>query len=532
MKKIIITLLLTAVFLSCDDRMEELNRPKKNAVEVTAESLFANGLREIYDLMINTDVNVNVFRLYSQYWAQTTYPDESQYNMVGRRIPDNFWTRGYRDALQDLNESALVLNDTWEVRAMDEAVKDNWLAVIDINKAFVFSVLVDAFGAVPFTQALDPEILSPAYDDGAAVYTSVIAMLDNALAMIDVDADGFPANQDPVYEGDMEQWIKFANTLKLKLAITTADVEPGRAATLVSQALAGGVFESNADNAAITYQSTAPSTNPVWEDLVQSGRADYVVANTFIDKLNDLKDPRLHVFAETTPFVYRVNKATGSKKDSVITTGKGRFLSYPNQPITYKTTPFTIFAADSLSGLEIYNGGIYGTANTYSQRSHIGDLFHQPSLEGLILDYSEVQFLLAEAAERGITTPMTAEEHYNEGITASLEYWGVSDTEIAAYLASPDVAYATAENSGTWKQKIGVQQWIAFYNRGFEGWSTWRRLDFTGFNVPPLLTYDDIPNRFIFPIEEATLNPSNLNAAIDLIGGTDDVSTKVFWDVN
>src|SRR5690606_34320130 len=200
MKKILVTLLLTAAFVACDDRLEELNRPKKNASEVGAETLFANGVREMFDLMVNSDVNVNVFRLYSQYWAQTTYPDESQYNMVGRRIPDNFWTRGYRDALQDLNESALVLNDTWEVRAMDEAVKDNWLAVIDINKAFVFSVLVDAFGAVPFTQALDPEILSPAYDDGAAVYTSVIAMLDNALAMIDVDADGFPANQDPVYE--------------------------------------------------------------------------------------------------------------------------------------------------------------------------------------------------------------------------------------------------------------------------------------------------------------------------------------------
>src|SRR5690606_16666724 len=121
--------------------------------------------------------------------------------------------------------------------------------------------------------------------------------LDNAIAMIDATAPGFPESQDPVYEGDAEAWLKFANTLKIRLAINTADVDPGRAATMISQALAGGVFESNADNASITYQNSAPNTNPVWEDLVQSGRADYVVANTIVDKLLALDDPRLPIFA-------------------------------------------------------------------------------------------------------------------------------------------------------------------------------------------------------------------------------------------
>lgn len=483
MKKIVITLLLTAVFLSCDDRLAELNRPKKNASEVGAETLFANGVREMFDLMVNTDVNVNVFRLYAQYWAQTTYPDESQYNMSGRRIPDNFWTRGYRDALKDLDEARKITNETWEERTLTEAERDNWLAIIDICKAYIFAVQTDAFGAVPFTQALDPEILSPAYDAGPDVYAGVISMLDNAISMIDPDSPGFPSSQDPVYEGDAAGWLTFANSLKLKLAVMTADVDAGRSATMVSQALAAGIIESNADNASITYFSNSPNTNPVWEDLVQSGRADYVVANTIVDKLLALNDPRLPIFAE---------------------------------PLDDGVT---------------FEGGTYGDNNTYAAKSHIGDLFHQPDLEGLILDYSEVNFLLAEAAERGITTPMTAEEHYTEGIRASMEYWGIADAEIDAYLAQPEVAYATAENGGTWKQKIGVQQWIAFYNRGFEGWSTWRRLDFTGFSAPPMLTYDDIPRRLIFPIEEATLNPSNLKAAIDMIGGSDVASVKVFWDV-
>jgi hypothetical protein len=480
MRKIFLIAFLTVVFISCDDRLEEMNKPTKDAVEVPAEPLFTNGLNEMFYMMNNSDVNINVFRLYAQYWAQTTYPDESQYNMVGRRNPDNFWRRGFRDALQDLEEAKRITNETWEKLPISPEVRDNRLAIIEIAEVYTFAILVDAFGAIPYSEALNQDILQPKYDNGQDVYNDLIVRLNDAIAMMDSDAEGFSESQDPVYEGDVAAWKKLGNSLKLKLAINIADVDAAKAGTMITEALASGVFESNDDNASMTYLGAAPNTNPIWEDLVQSGRADYVVANTLIDKLNAWNDPRIEVFAE---------------------------------PL-----------ADGVT----YDGGVYGTNNTYAQKSHIGDLFHDPTLEGLILDYSEVEFLLAEAAARGLAVPGTAAEHYNAGITASMEYWGIDDAAITAYLAQPSVAYATA--AGDWKQKIGVQSWIALYNRGFEGWSVWRRLDFTGFNVPPLLEYSDIPNRFIFPIEEATLNGTNLDAAIQMIGGADDVQTKVFWD--
>src|SRR5690606_34880538 len=103
MKKIFLIVLLTGLVFSYDDHFEELNRPKKNATAVTGESLFANGVRNMFDMMVNSDVNVNIFRLLAQYWAQTTYPDESQYNIVGREIADNFWEVAYRDVLKDLD---------------------------------------------------------------------------------------------------------------------------------------------------------------------------------------------------------------------------------------------------------------------------------------------------------------------------------------------------------------------------------------------------------------------------------------------
>src|SRR5690606_8259569 len=106
MKKIILSILIIAGdAFSCEDRMDELNTPKKDATVPSGEALFANGVRSMFDMMVRTSVNDNPFRLYAQYWAQTTYPDESQYNMVSRNIPDNFWTNAYRNTLRDLDEA-------------------------------------------------------------------------------------------------------------------------------------------------------------------------------------------------------------------------------------------------------------------------------------------------------------------------------------------------------------------------------------------------------------------------------------------
>jgi hypothetical protein len=478
MKKTILLVLFMTMFFACNDRLEDLNQPRKNATSAPADNLFANGVRNMFDLMASTDVNSNVFRLFSQYWAQTTYPDESQYNLVGREIADNFWTSAYRDVLMDLEQAEVSLEANWQRLAMDEAVKNNQMAIIHLNQAYMFAILVDAFGAIPFDEALREDVLTPKYEAGEDVYNKVFEMIDNALGMIDVEAAAFPESQDPVYGGDVQQWIKFGNSLKLRMAVNISDVNPTRAATLIQEALTGGVFESNADNASITYYTEAPNTNPVWEDLVQSGRADYVIANTIVDQMLELEDPRLPVYADPME--------------------DGTFI-----------------------------GGEYGTANTYDDYSKIGGLFHEPDLEGVILDYSEINFLLAEAAEKGLVTGDAA-DYYEMGIRASMEYWGVPEEEIEGYLARPDVAYATAE--GDWKQKIGIQSWIAQYNRGFEGWTTWRRLDFTGFNVPEGLTEQDIPRRMTFPIQEATLNPTSFRGAVELIGGSDDVQTRVFWD--
>ena len=482
MKKILYISLLTIFFVGCDDRLDDLNTDKRNPANVDPSSLFTRALRETFDMMVSISVNDNPFNLYAQYWAQTTYPDESQYNMTGRSIPRNFWAHGYRDALIDYKEARKLIQEQIDAGASGVPVAQlqNRIAVIDIMSAYVYSTLVDAFGNVPYSEALDPDNLNPAYDDARTIYNGVLSTINTAVGAISTEVGGFPVEQDPMYEGDMENWLKFANSLKLRLGMRLADVDKASSVTIVNEALAAGVFSDNSDNASMTYQGASPNTNPIYEDLVLSGRADFVGANTTVNIMNDRNDPRREVYF-----------------------------------------------AENL-GNDVFVGGEYGTANSYAANSHVGDIFHTPDLVGTIFNYAEVEFLQAEAAARGgYAVDGTPEEHYNAGIEASFDQWNVAGFD--TYIGQADVAYGTAP--GTFREKIGIQLWLALYNQGFEGWTTWRRLDFGVLTPPAGMTLSDIPLRFTYPLEEAQLNGDNYTAAGKAING-DDASTPIFWDIN
>ena len=479
MKKIIFLLIFCLAAFSCDDRLTDLNEEKVNPAQVPAETLFANGVKEIAHVMVNGDQNINVFRLYAQYWAQLTYPEESQYNQVTRNIPRNVWERGYRRAIKDLTEARKIMVESPD-GTLSPAAQANKLAIVDISIAYIFAIFAETYGNIPYSQAIDIDNITPAYDDARTVYDAQITTLTNAVNSMDDTDVSITPNQDPINQGDVLKWIQFANSLKLRMAMMLADTDPAKAQTMVTEALNSGVIADVLDDASITYYEQAPSTHPVYETLVLSGRRDFVPANTLVDIMNNLNDPR--------------------------------------RPIYF---------ADPIDGE--YVGGIYGDANAYSSASHLGDLFHTPAVPGVLMSCSEVLFLLAEAAERGFTVPETAESYYSQAIEASMLEWGLTTADYQAYYAQADVAYATAP--GDWKQKVGIQAWIALNHRGYEGWTTWRRLDFDGFNPPPGMTEDDIPVRLLYPEEEAQLNGANLDAASSAIGGNLK-TTKLFWDVN
>jgi len=476
MKRIYIAfILLIGISISCTDNFEDFNTDKKNPVEVPGDFVFANAQKALADQVASTNVNLNIWKLVAQYWTETTYTDEANYDIVNRTIPDLIFRTYYRDILSDLKNAKEVISG--EDAAGEEATvaKQNKLYIIDLMNAYCYNRLVDIFGNIPYDQALDIDNISPVYDDGREVYNKLLTSIDEALAGMDADYGSFGSN-DLYFGGDVEMWMKFGYSLKVKMGITLADVDPAFAQSTVESAYAGA-FDPN-DRCELVYLGGSNS-NPLYVDLVQSGRHDFVAANTIIDEMNALGDPRR-----------------------------------------------SAYFADNLGE---YVGGTYGESSPFSNYTHISDPIQEPDFPMTLLDGTEVAFYLAEAAQRGYNVGATADAYYADAITSSFLYWGLTADDAAAYIAKPEVSY----NAANWKQSIGVQAWIAYYLRGLVAFNSWRRLDYPALNLPPAPNTDDgqVPKRFTYPVNEQTLNAANYQAASTAIGG-DLMSTKLFWDIN
>lgn len=479
MKKYIAVFSITVAVLaigSCRKDMSDLNRNPKAATEVPGEALFSNAQKNFADILTTPNVNNNIFEFISQYWAATTYPQESRYDLANRNIPQNWWTIIYRDVLRDLDESISLMTEAEAITEPQQVSKTNKIAIAKVLWVHAYSTLLNTFGDIPYTEALDVANSTPKYDDQETVYAALLDTLNASIAAMDESGESF-GSQDLIYQGDVSHWYRYANSLKLRLAMNLADVQPARARALAEEA-APNVFTSNADNASFNYLTTPPNTNPIWTNLVQSNRNDFVPANTLVNAMNTLNDPRRRFY-------------------------------------------FTLDPNDK------YSGGVYGAGNSFSNFSHVNENITEPDFPSLLLDYAEVEFLLAEAAARGYNVGGSAAEHYNRGVTASIQYWGGTAAEATAYLAQPSVNYATAP--GDFKQKIGTQAWLALYLRGFDAWTSWRRLDYPAL-TKPASAITEIPIRYTYPSNEQNLNQENYDAASTAIGG-DEVTTPLFWDI-
>ncbi|HEY1024896.1 MAG TPA: SusD/RagB family nutrient-binding outer membrane lipoprotein [Sphingobacteriaceae bacterium] len=472
-KSIYIVLAVIMIITACTKDLSELNVDPKNPSSAPSYALVTNAQRSLSNTLTSANINLNIFRLIIQHWNTTQYPDESNYDLGNREINDNVWDALYRDALRDLQEAKTLI----PTDVQDPAVQQNQLAIVDILEVYTYYYLVTTYGDIPYTQALDINQPFPVYDDAATIYADLLTRLDAAIADLDPAAASFGA-ADIIYGGVVSDWIRFANSFKLKMGMTIADVNPALARTTVESAVAAGVLTSNAQNAEINYQGAPPNTNPIWVDLVQSGRDDFVAASTLVNTMNTLLDPRRDNYFTTDP--------TGN-----------------------------------------YSGAEPGTLAAYAQFSHVNPVITQPTFPGLLLDYSEVEFLLAEAVERGFNVGGTAPLHYNNAVTASITYWGGTEVEATTYLTQASVNYVTAP--GDYRQKIGVQKWIALFNRSFDAWIEWRRLDAPDLE-PAVDAISEIPVRYPYPVNEQNVNRANVEAAGTAIGG-DDVATNLWWDV-
>ncbi|WP_417885989.1 SusD/RagB family nutrient-binding outer membrane lipoprotein [Zunongwangia sp.] len=471
MKKHIILLSSFLVLLwSCqsDDQYEDLNQDPKNPSEVSSNFLFTSATDKLAANMATPNVNESIYRFLGQYWTTTTYTDEPNYNLSSRNNPDNTWEELYTNVLYDLEDAKSYLANNTE---LSESEKNARMGQIEIVQVYAWHILVDTFGDIPYTQALQPnEYTLPEYDDAATIYEDLIARLTEANTML-AAGQGYSV-ADLIYGGDMDAWIKFSNSLKLRLGMRISQSNPTLSKSTVEAAVNDGIIASNSDNATVVFQSNPPNTNPLWEDLVQSGRADFLASNTLVDYMNTFNDPRRQFYFD--------------------------------------------------QNLDSYIGGIYGTTNTYGSYTHVGELLKDPTREAILIDFTEVSFNLSQASKIGYSVPGDAETHYENAITASISYWGGSTDDIESYLSQPFVQY-----DGSTEQ-FATQFWISMYDNPFEGWSVWRKYDAPTLNIP--VDFENpVPLRFTYPIDEQNLNNTNYTKASNAIGG-DNTQTAIFWD--
>ncbi len=487
MKKIlsIFTISSLAILTGCVNGDEEFNNNQSQPYEVPSELLLTNAQKELMDQMETPSVNLNVFRFFQHYLATTIYRNDARFNFTGtRKVPDNMWLALYTDVLGNLNESKKVIAKEVKPANVSQVTwskqQANKLAIVNLLEIYTYQVLVDSFGNIPYTEAAKPEsIVLPKYDDAKTIYENLISRLNNITSTLDSGYASFETG-DNIYNGDVSDWIIFANSLKLKIGINLADVNPTLAKQTVESAYAGGVMLENSENSLFKYDVTSPNFNRLYAEVIASNRNDFVAEEEIVDAMNDLSDPR-------RPFYFTEISGGG------------------------------------------YMGGTVGQTNTYSENSHIGPALLPANKSGLLFDASEVNFYLAEAAARGYSVGSSAQQYYQNAIERSMQQWGVSAAAIAAYLANPAVTYSAAN----WKQKIGQQAWIAMFNRGFESWNFYRRLDYPVLTAPDAIPAAEgkVPTRLTYPINEQTVNGASWSAASSAIGG-DKLTTKIFWDIN
>ncbi len=462
----------------CTKHITQLNTNPEASVTAPSASVFLAGEKGLVDIYTADNWSSAPFRVIAQVWTMNTYNNITHYAFATDNPMGGWWTALYTTALSNLAQARTL----YATDVLDSNVRRNDLIITDILEVYAYSLLVNTFGNVPYSQALNRTIPFPAYDDAKTIETDLLNRLDTSIAGLN-PAYGSLGAADQLYQGNIVQWKKFAATLKLKLALLIADVDASTAATKVQQAVATGVLSANTDNALLPYDaSSVVNSNPIWQDLVNGANLHYYSpASYFINTLVSWNDPRLPLLFTQAP-------------------GGG------------------------------YLGGIAGAGNTATTLSSFSAQWLGAAFPGDLLDYAETQFLLAEAVERGIPVGGTAESHYDSAVTASILSWGGSNADAQTYLAQPAIAYTTA--AGSWRQKIGYQKWIANANRNWDAWTEIRRLGYPDIDVvsPPIGAQGNLPLRLTYPPAEQTSNPANWAAAVAALpGGQDVLAAKLFW---
>lgn len=473
-------LFISTIFTSCTKDFEEMNINPNDASVISADLVLPTALENIADSWWGQEtryarLNLDGGALWIQHLARRIYTNEGDTYELSALLPQENW--------QELFNTSMLNFHRVQTLGV-ESGNENYQGVALTMKCFTFAVLTDIWGDIPYTEALqgtgETPIYSPAYETQEAVYGHILRDLEAANQLLKTDGTPISSAADIMFKGDILKWKKFANSLIIKLANRQAAKKTAESMALLNKIISTPaeypIFESTADAASIVHSAVLPSNNIWHQVLVQNSRTDWRMSQTLINKLKELNDTRITVFA---------NPVAGTTN-------------------VYEGMP---------------NGLPDALATTYGNTSYPGDFFQSPTSPTVFMNYAELLFALAEAKLGGyLTEGNSAQEYFEAAIEASFTQYGLS----------VPTGYITALGAVS-KAKIMEQKWIALFGEGIEAWTEYRR---TG--LPDIMQFDAraafendgvLPTRIFYPASEYSLNGSNISKSTT----TDDMKTKLWW---
>lgn len=524
--RVYLSLLCVGILVaSCTKKYAEINTDRNSVATVGAAELpflFASAEKASLPSVWTYQVAQNLFAdQYAQYFACVATYFPSDRNVIRMDWVGAAFNPIYTDMVPQL-------------QSIFEAADPNSpeYAIANIIWVNGFHKITDYWGPIPYFQAGIPSN-SVAYDSQDKIYDDFFKRLTSAIAVLKANTSASPyGSYDIIYGGDVNKWIKFGNTLRLRLAMRISKVDPARAKSEAEAAVADGVMTASPDDDALIQKSTKGTDNnglsimSDWNEFRMSAAMESVMVG--------YQDPRITEY-------WLPDGATEANP-----AGNGNYDGLRNGLTATQLTQ---------------------AQNSYSANAKVGKRWSSPSFGGdasylttpqNIMCAAEAYFLRAEGVLLGWNMGGgTAQDYYNEGITNSMKQWGITDgAAITAYINSSNVPVAPndylnsppvstapikfAADQATQLKQIGIQKWLALFPDGYEAWADYRRS--RNFVLYPVANSDnpDITNtttqwirRIPFLESEKQNNKAAVDAAVNLLGaGGDKVTTPLWWDKN
>lgn len=497
---------ITALLASCSD-FESINKDPNSPQEIPTQSLISYTEKSLLNAIRSTTLSISGSDLYVQWLANNTYTDADRYYWLSTS-GNTVWSNLYL-AQNNLDEIIrLNTNEDTRLKAAANGPNESQIAAARILKVWAYQTMTDTWGDIPYNSyaGTDPTfdagraeegVIYPQYATQESIYRDMLNELKEASAQFDLAQPVFKKG-DAIYNGDARKWQKLANSLSLRVANRVRHKMPeaeARMREIVENPAQYPVFVGNSDNASLAYETTAPNQAPFFTATILANRNDYAVSNVLIGFLKGEKgpfaiaDPRLAVYAQ------------------------------PNIDGDY---------VGQYYGVDMYTASLINPDKV----SKPGTAIYQSDFREVLMEYSEVQFLLSEYKNWD-------EQLYREGIRSSMQNWNVADTAIDTYLASVKPASEEA---------VLTQKWIALLMQGNEAWAEYRRTGYPDFLIKKgdivwtglvdgqeITKYfepigiNTLPSRLLYPNSEIQLNKQQYQQAVSR-QGSDLMTTKVWWE--